>query len=276
MAEYNSPIIVPWDFTEKAEYALLHAVNYSRIINKDIILLHIVKKDKEVEPALKILEEKTNDYKKEFDVPIHAMVKAGTIFSTITEVINDLQATMAVMGTHGRKGLQKLLGSWALKVITGSQAPFIVVQAPPKESEKDVKEIVVPIDFRLENKQKLVWINFLSKLFHTKFYLCYIEDPDRIAKKRIYGNIKVAIEFMDEKGIAYDIKKLEGSDLADETIEFAHKIDAAMIMVTTTRNPKTLDFMFGAEEQKIIANKYEIPVMTINPREGFLKYQSFN
>ena len=276
MAEFESPIIVPWDFTEKAEYALLHAVNYAKIIKKDIILLHIVKKEKDVEPSLARLEEKISDYKSQIEVPIHAMVKAGNIFTTITEVINEHEAILAVMGTHGLKGLQKLLGSWALKVITGSNAPFIVVQAPPKDAEKQVKEIVVPIDFRIENKQKLIWINFLNKLFHTKFYLCYIEDPDRIAKKRIYSNIKVAIDFMEEKSIPYDIKKLEGNDLADETVEFANQINASLIMVTTTRSPKTLDYMFGADEQKIIANKHEIPVMTINPREGFLKYQNFN
>jgi len=90
------------------------------------------------------------------------------------------------------------------------------------------------------------------------------------------GNIKVAIDFMEARGIPYEIKKLEGNDLAEATIEFAHEINAAMIMVMTTRNPKTLDFMFGAEEQEIIANKYQIPVMCINPRDDFLKLQSFN
>ncbi len=272
----ENPIIVPWDFSERAEFALQHAINYAKIIDKDIILLHIVKKSKEIEPASQKLRAVIEDYSKNVDIPIYAMVKEGNIFTTITEVINEQQATLAVMGTHGRKGLQKILGSWALKVITGSKAPFIVVQAPPRDVDTDVKQIVVPIDFRLENKQKLNWIIFLSKLFHTKFYLCYIEDPDRIAKKRILGNIKVAIDFMDEKGIPYEIKKLSGSDLADETIEFAHQIDASMIMVTTTRNPKTLDYMFGAEEQEIIANKYQIPVMCINPRDEFLKYQNFN
>ncbi len=274
--EYINPIVVPWDFSDKAEYALQHAMNYAKIIEKDIILLHIVKKAKEIEPALQKLNAIIEEYSKTIEVPIHAMVKEGNIFTTITEVINELKATLAVMGTHGRKGLQKILGSWALKVITGSKAPFIVVQAPPRDTEKEVKEIVVPIDFRIENKQKLSWINFLSKLFHTKFYLCYVDDPDRIAKKRILGNIKVAIDYMDEKGIPYEIKKLEGDDLAEETIEFAHQIDAAMIMVTTTRNPKTLDYMFGAEEQEIIANRYQIPVMCINPRDDFLKWQNFN
>ncbi len=275
--EIINPIIVPWDFTEKAEYALLHAINYAKTLAKDLVLLHIVKKEKEVEPALQRLEEDIKKYADKTDnIPIHGMVKVGDIFSTITDVINGMEASLAVMGTHGMKGLQKILGSWALKVIVGSKAPFIVVQAPPKEEEGEVKKIVVPIDFRIENKQKLNWISFLNELFDTVFYLCYVDDPDKIAKKRILGNIKVAIDFMEARGIPYEIKKLEGDDLADATIEFAHQINAAMIMVMTTRNPKTLDYMFGAEEQEIIANKYQIPVMCINPRDEFLKYQNFN
>jgi len=41
-------------------------------------------------------------------------------------------ALMVVMGTHGIKGMQKLMGSWALKVITSSKVPFIAVQDTPK------------------------------------------------------------------------------------------------------------------------------------------------
>ncbi len=272
MENYNSPIVVPWDFSEKAEYALQHAIKYAQIINHEIVLLHIVKKAKEVEPAAKELEKKIATI--DTDVVIHALVKEGNIFTTITEVVNDLKAVFAVMGTHGLKGLQKIMGSWALKVITGSKPPFIVVQAPPKE--KDLHNIVVPIDFKIENKSKLNWINFLSKLFKTKIYLTYVDDPDRIAKKRILSNIKVAIEFLDIKGIEYEIHKLPKHDLAAESIEFAKSIDASMIMVTTTKNPKTLDYMFGADEQMIIANKYEIPVMCINPRDDLTKFQSFN
>ena len=40
------------------------------------------------------------------------------------------------MGTHGMKGMQKLTGSWALKVIVKSKVPFIVVQDPPADQER--------------------------------------------------------------------------------------------------------------------------------------------
>jgi nucleotide-binding universal stress UspA family protein len=272
MSEYKNPIIVPWDFSDKAEFALEHALNYAGIANKEVGLLHIVKKNKEIEPAQKKLEEKIESIKDKYSTKIYAIVKVGSIFTTITDVIEETDATFAVMGTHGIKGMQKVTGSWALKVITGSKAPFIVVQQPPKERE--VNDIVVPIDFKMENKEKLVWMNFINTLLPSKFHLVYIDEQDKFAKKKVLGNIKVAVEYMESKGIAYEINKLGSKgNLADKTIDFAKVIDAAMIIIMTTKNINTLDYVLGASEQKIIANEAKIPVMTINPREG--KLQSF-
>ncbi len=273
MAEYNKPIVVPWDFSDKAEFALEHAINYSTITGKEVALLHIVKKEKEIEPARQKLEKKIEEINQKYGVPVHAIIREGSIFTTITEVIDEVDATLAVMGTHGMKGMQKVTGSWALKVITGSKAPFIVVQAPPVERE--VNDIVVPIDFKAENKEKLGWMNFVNTILPSKFHLVYLDDNDKFAKKKILGNIKVAVEYLESKGIPYEINKLgTKGNLADKTIDFAKVIDAAMIIILTTKNINTLDYMLGASEQKIIANEAKIPVMTINPRPG--KLQNFN
>jgi nucleotide-binding universal stress UspA family protein len=273
MSEYKNPIIVPWDFSDKAEFALEHALNYAAISGKEVALLHIVKKSKEIEPAIKKLDEKIEEIKEKYGRPVHAIVKEGSIFTTITEVIEETDATFAVMGTHGMKGMQKVTGSWALKVITGSKAPFIVVQSPPKERE--INDIVVPIDFKGENKEKLGWMNFINSLLPSKFHLVYIEEQDRFARKQVIGNIKVAVEYLESKGIEYEINKLGSKgNLAEKTIDFAKVIDAAMIIIMTTKNIGTLDYVMGASEQKIIANEAKIPVMTINPREG--KLQNFN
>lgn len=275
MSDYNKPILVTWDFSEKAEEALLHALAYADYTKADVALLHIVKKQKEIEAATKKIEDKIAEVKAKHGRTIHAIVKVGNIFTTISEVIKETEATMAIMGTHGMKGFQKVTGSWALKVVAGSPSPFIVVQEPPKEYE--VRQIVLPIDFRAENKEKVIWANFLNKLFHAKFHLCYADTKDRIAKKNLLSNIKVTTEYLIGKGVDFELKKLDGKkDEATETIEFAKEIDAAMIMVLTTKNIKSLDYMMGAEEQKIIANEEKIPVMCINPRTDIRKFGGFN
>ena len=60
---------------------------------------------------------------------------------------------LIVMGTHGVKGIQRLTGSYALKVIRHSKVPFIVVQT--KKSSGEIKDIVLPIKFSQETKSKL-------------------------------------------------------------------------------------------------------------------------
>lgn len=273
MSKYNNPIVVTWDFSDKAEFALEHALVYASISKKQILLLHIVKRSKEIESAIKKIEDKIRQIKENHPEEIIYTVKEGSIFTTITDVISETDASFTVMGTHGMKGMQKVTGSWALKVITGSSSPFIVVQAPPKE--RQLNDIVVPIDFKTENKEKLVRMNMINSLLPSKFHLVYIEEQDRFAKKKVIGNIKVAVEFLESKGISYEINKLgTKGNLPDKTIDFAKVIDAAMIIIMTTKNINTLDYVMGASEQRIIANEAKIPVMTINPRGG--KFQSFN
>ena len=44
-------IIVPWDFSEVAEFALQHAIKISTHLKNRIQLVHIIKSDKQVEEA---------------------------------------------------------------------------------------------------------------------------------------------------------------------------------------------------------------------------------
>lgn len=274
MNELNNPILVPWDFSEKAESALLHAIDYSKLLKKEIGLVHIVKRESEIEDATEKLNAYTQEVEKNHGIKPFPIVKEGSIFTEITEIIEETDATLAVMGTHGMKGLQKLTGSWALKVITGSKSPFVVIQENPQHS--DVKNIVFPIDFKSEEKEKLVWANFLSNLFHSKFYLCYVESNDPLVKKRTRGNLKVAVKYLQDKKIDYEMIKLEGKgSSASEAIKFAQEIDARMILIMTTKNIRFQDYVLGASEQQIIANEAKIPVMCVNPRSDLRKLGGF-
>lgn len=70
---------------------------------------------------------------------------------TLEELLKELEARLVVMGTHGVKGMQKLFGSYAIKVVTSTSVPFLVVQetSPPEK----ISNIVVPIDLTKESLQ---------------------------------------------------------------------------------------------------------------------------
>jgi K+-sensing histidine kinase KdpD len=170
------------------------------------------------------------------------------------------------MGTHGMKGLQKFTGSWALKVIVGSAAPFLVVQAPP---EGELKDIVFPVDFKREQKEKLVWAGQLVKHYKAKIHILYQQSNDTRIKAKTKSNLIFSKNYLAEKQADFDILTLAGKkSLGDESIEYAKQLKAGMILIMTTKNISFQDYVLGADEQQIIANPERIPVMCINPKKG--------
>ncbi|WP_068474787.1 universal stress protein [Saccharicrinis aurantiacus] len=265
-------IVVPFDFTPVAFNAIEHAKILSLKQNATIALLHIVKKDDDIDKVTvtlndEILKLKSINPKTTFK----GIVREGTIFKTINSVADEIGAIMLVMGTHGIKGMQKLTGSWALKVIVGSKIPFLVVQDPPAPNE--VRKIVFPVNFKTQNKEKLIWVDFLSKFYHTKIYLFGISNKGGEVDSRTKANLAFCKNFLSERNINYELSISTGKEsLAQETIAFAKQIEANVIMTMTTRDIAFHDYVLGTAEQQIIANEHKIPAMVVNPRTDLMKY----
>jgi nucleotide-binding universal stress UspA family protein len=261
------PILVTWDFTEKSGYALEHAVNLAKQLNTDVTLIHIVKKDKEIDAAQVKMDALADETSRKYNVKTSTVVPVGTIFTTISEVASDIHAEMVIMGTHGMKGMQKLIGSWALKVIAGSKVPFIVVQAAP--TSHGFEKIVFPIDFRKENKEKINWIYYIGRLYSSTFYIIKDKVTDKKFRKGIHSNLLFTEKFLKSNEIPYEIHTSPGKkDFTHETIDFAHEINADLLLIMTTKDIGIADYVLGANEQTIISNEHGIPVMCINPRPG--------
>ncbi len=264
--ELKKPILVPWDFSQVAEYALLHAIEYSKTTNDQIALIHVVKKQKEISEAEQKLSETIKKYKAEHGVDLHTIVREGSIFTSISEIVDEYDANLVIMGTHGMKGMQKFTGSWALKVIVGTSAPFVVVQAPPTAALTD---IVFPVDFKKEQKEKLVWAGHLVKYYKAKIHILYQPSNDPRIKAKTKSNLIFSKNYLTEKQANFDILTLPGKKgLGDESIDYAKEIKAGMILIMTTKNISFQDYVLGADEQQIIANPEKIPVMCINPKKG--------
>lgn len=285
MEESQKLIVVPWDFTPVADNALAHAVKISRMVSDEICLLHIV------DPGIKsnVLGEKkvllrhvADENGKKYNMQIQAEVVKGSIFTSIADFVNQKDVdekdkktiSLVLMGTHGMKGMQKLTGSWALKVIVKSSVPFIVVQDPPLDQER-YHNIVFPVDFRRENKEKTKMAIYMGKYFDSKIHIIVTTstDPSLIKKTKI--NLNFAIKYLIQNNIEYQIHEIPRGNFAQQTIDFAQKIKADLILIVTTKNITFADYMVGASEQYIIANSSKIPVCCVNPKTSFSKSSQF-
>ncbi len=279
MEQERKSIMVTWDFSAVSYNALKHAIKLAHILKNNIILFHIVNEPSEEEGATKRMVETTEEIKKDLGEDVGYFVHSGNIFKEIADFASkeENNINFAVMGTHGMKGGQKLFGSWALKVIAGSTVPFIVVQDQPPDKDR-YTNIVFPIDFKSENKEKLQWAIFLGKYLNSKIHLYKAPVLDKNLQKKVNANLNFAIRFLIQNNIEYEIhssSKSGSTGYQKDLVAFCKKINADLILITTTKHITKFDYIFGAKEQLLIANSEKIPVMCVNPKSNFAKVGQF-
>ena len=276
MEQEKKTIMVTWDFSIVSYHALRHAIKLAHILKNNIVLFHIVDEPAEEEAARKKMDDVVVEIKKDYGEEVGYYVHHGKIFKEIAEYASkeEYNVNFVVMGTHGMKGSQKLFGSWALRVVAGSEVPFIVVQDAP---EKDrYSDIVFPIDFRSENKEKLQWAIFLGKYLNSKIHLYKAPGLDKNLQKKVNINLNFAIRFLIQNNIEYEIHTSSKSGkYQKDLLAFCKKISADLILITTTKHITKVDYIFGAKEQYLLSNKEKIPVMCVNPKSNFAKVGQF-
>lgn len=265
MEQEQNIILVTWDFTEKSEYALEHAILASKRTNYGIGLVHIVKKDTEIKAAEDQIRGTIVSKYPQLSPAPEIIVRDGNIFTTITDLANEMGARMVFMGTHGIKGMQKFFGSWALKVIAHTKMPFIVVQDRPKSDF--YRKVLLPLTFRKENKECINWVTYFSKHFGTDFHILKAKHTDPNFIKGIESNIFFLRKNFLTKGVEFKMEEAKGEkDFVIEVLDYAGEIKADALMIMITRDIGFADYVLGAHEQYLIANDAGLPVICINPK----------
>jgi nucleotide-binding universal stress UspA family protein len=142
----STVILVPTDFGDSAELALDHAIEIARALKARIVLLYsfpipymglldgaMVPTD-EVMGAMRDAGtrglEKAMARVKDRGIEIRPVSIVGDPQTRILEVAKETNAQLIVMGTHGRRGLSRLLlGSTAETIVRTSPVPVLTVRA---------------------------------------------------------------------------------------------------------------------------------------------------
>lgn len=144
-----SRILVPVDLTEGSQGLVNYAVQIARPFNASIDVINVWEPPQYVAPDLLVaapgwnaqsLEEMAVDTaKKEMEalvrkvenppVPLRARVEVGEAASTVLRVAEEGKHDLIIMGTHGRRGLPRLLmGSVAQKVVARAHCPVLTLR----------------------------------------------------------------------------------------------------------------------------------------------------
>ncbi len=143
MAEIKT-ILFPTDFTEASVKVLPYATYLADKLGAKLMVLFVVEELSKyanfyvphsaldnleaelMESARKKMESFVEDYFEGF--PVETIIRRGDVPEEIIKVAEEKGIDLIVMGTHGRKGLEKvLLGSVAERVVKGAPCPVMTV-----------------------------------------------------------------------------------------------------------------------------------------------------
>lgn len=267
-AKMNNIILVPTDFSEVTENAMKQAIAAAKYLKYRLALLHVI--DKNTKSQLKKehadtaaidlkLEAMADLVRTEHGLEVDAYAKEGDIFTTIAEVAKDIGANMMYLGTHGKVGMQKVTGSFALKVVVSSPVPVVVVQKRP--FTEGYKKIVLPITSDAGPWEKTRWATFIAKNFDAEIHVYQIDTPE------LTEAVSIITNHFDKEDVKYTVTKSDGKDFSKKTIDYATATVADMIMIMTNPDKSFTKFILGSYDEEMIFNTSQIPVMCINPRK---------
>lgn len=260
-------ILVPTDFTRVADCAMNHANKMAERMGAEIHLLHVVNDASDIEEArTKLMMEAARVKKTGITAPVIPQVRVGSVYEDIGTTATEVGAGLIIMGTHGMRGMQFITGSRALRVITNSTVPFIVVQ------ERNIKtngyqNIVVPMDLQRESRQKLTLVGDLAKYFRCKVHLITPREKDEFLHNQLLNHLRFANTFLNERGIEHEAHILEedSDDLVKGIIRYSVKVDADLIAIVNMLQNSIFGVLGVPNEQEVITNEPMIPVMCMNP-----------
>lgn len=279
MADYK--ILVPYDFTEEAECAVNHACSIAKGQKGSVILNHIVDK----KTLTRLTKEKSNvaeltanlqriadKYAAEYGIECKQIVKEGDIFTTIAEIGEEIKASLTVFGTHGVKGLQHVLGAFAIRVVVSAKCPVIIVQRRPIRNT-GYKKIVFPVDEVEYSKQKSFATAALAKMFDAEILIFPKANSDGGFQAYTNGNVRYAETVFEDAGCKFSVaENTKTSSFSKLVTEFAVKNEADLIaIITQNSGDKDIgDIILGSEDVKIVNNDAEIPVLCVNAFSSLL------
>ena len=300
----KSNILVPTDFSTYANYALKYAVALAKQFGATLHFAHVIDRaalagvrgnemwmgESESHAIIESMREHATSrmahLKQIADdegVVSHEHVVLGSPTQEILGLIDKTEATLVVMATHGRSGVEHLVfGSVAEKIVRQSPVPVFSVKHPEHEFVKEydlsleVKRILFPTDFSPYSEKGLPFARSLAKEFNATLVVFHAtEVPVVLPEVMADAAIQLGPQLEDE---SRELVQKMCADITDVKVEgevrtgFAHREICAyaaesgvdLIVIPTHGRSGLGHVLFGSVAEKVV-RVARCPVLTIRP-----------
>lgn len=259
-------IIVGIDFSRGSECAIELAIDMANKIKNSIKLVY-VKSNTENDNDIK---DKINKLIQRYSPTLtsstmeYAIVE-GKVSQELATMASTLDATMVVVGTHGTSGYEKdWIGRNAYKTIEETTCPVLTIREN-FDFNRDLENIVLPIDSSVETRQKVPFAAKIATLFNSKIHILGLYTSGSIITM-VDKYIEQVEKFLEKYNIEYTTEKTGCENITNATLEYAENINADLIVIMTEQEKKLSNIMLGSYAQQMIHHSM-VPVLTIHPDE---------
>jgi nucleotide-binding universal stress UspA family protein len=266
--EKEGRILVPTDFSDTCANALDHAKGLASVSKHEITLLHVIKPfDTEavLREEARLAEARMAGLLNSKQIEAKIVVKIGEIFTAIRDAADELDASLIVLGTHGKTGIQKLVGSYALKVIDSTKRPVLVVQSGSAKS--GYKSVVFPIGVTEEERQKAEHAAAFAITYGAKIHIFPELASFDSSKKKMDTAMAQITKYFDKHGVEYEVadtSKYSGS-FDKKVASYGKEVGANLIFIVS--DPEMHVFIGGGKEENFLFNKEGIPIMVVTNKK---------
>jgi nucleotide-binding universal stress UspA family protein len=278
-------VLFPTDFSDSAEQAYVHAVHLAASYGAELHAVHVADDDAREQRSL--IPGSLEDPAAQLELPSelrHGPLEAGKVIPRevkadspaegILEYARQHDIDVIVMGTLGRKGMERvLIGSVAEQVVREAPCPVLTVRA---SAGMQVRRVLVPVDFSEHSKEAIPIAVALAERYGAEIEFFSVIDEDELPASwaPVLGPVHVAPEevearirkLMDDlvkeyrNGVAVTGSVRVG-DPAEDILDYA--ADRADLIVMATHGRTGLQRMLlGSVAEKVI-RKAECPVFTV-------------
>lgn len=198
-------ILIPFDFSTCSFQALNHAIFLAKRYNSTLHILHAIPQKSvvntfspEVSASIctsSLLEQAQKEISTivESHNTKHLTIKIVPVLTTsptttTLDYASVSKIDLIVIGTHGRRGLERLLlGSTTEDIVRLANCPVLTIKESPEPVvAKVLDEILVPVDFSQESLLALSYAISMAKLYGSKIRVLHV------AEKPIYPLLTIS------------------------------------------------------------------------------------
>jgi len=271
-------ILCPTDGSECANTARRHAVSFADQFDATLDLLHVEEREVELTDTIEIRE---TDVLADLHAPLEGAPAVGapervrerrvahpSAAEGILAYAEEEEIDLVVIGTHGRRGVQRLvLGSVAEEVVRRAPCPVVAVRQGAKTPEAlEGGRIVVPVDFSEYQVRLLAHARALAQAYDMTLTLLHVIEVTGLPDVyKVYSDppepgalenqtrrvLEKRAEEMREEDLKVEVEVRIGH-AADEILNTAEALDVDLLAIATHGRTGLDRVLMGSVAEKVI------------------------